>query len=202
MLDVRFNGMVQYADVAGRRSRPTIAGASPATCSTTRRTNFKLTANYSHTYLWGIPDFGVPTDQVTREPVTESGVPRDTYYGAVNRDFTQVDAGYRHARRRVEAQRPYHAREQVPGKPFPPELHRHDPREPERQRRDRALFLDADVLLGLRPAQCAKPLRAGECHQRSARDAYSNSTRAKSVTRRSSAESSPTSGSASRAIAA
>jgi catecholate siderophore receptor len=31
----------------------------------------------------------VPTNQVTREPVTESGVPRDTYYGAVNRDFTK-----------------------------------------------------------------------------------------------------------------
>ena len=51
--------------------------------------NFKLTANYSHTYLWGLPDFGVPTNQVTREPVTESGVPRNTYYGAVNRDFTK-----------------------------------------------------------------------------------------------------------------
>jgi catecholate siderophore receptor len=50
---------------------------------------FKATANYSHTYLWGLPDFGVPANQVTREPVTESGVPRDTFYGAVNRDFTK-----------------------------------------------------------------------------------------------------------------
>jgi catecholate siderophore receptor len=56
------------------------------------KANFKVTANYSHSYLWGIPDFGVPTDQVTREPVTSSdlGIPRNTFYGAVNRDFTKA----------------------------------------------------------------------------------------------------------------
>jgi catecholate siderophore receptor len=88
-LDVRVNGMVQYADVAGRDfttdNRWGLAGA------VTYRPvdSLKLTANYSHTYLWGLPDFGVPYDQVKREPVTESDVPRDTYYGAVNRDSTE-----------------------------------------------------------------------------------------------------------------
>ena len=89
VLDVRLNGMVQYADVAGRDfttdNRWGVAGA----VAYHPTGNFKLTANYSHTYLWGLPDFGVPTNQVTREPVTESGVPRDTYYGAINRDFTK-----------------------------------------------------------------------------------------------------------------
>ena len=89
MLDVRFNGMVQYADVAGRDfttdNRWGVAGA----VAYHPTDNFKMTANYSHTYLWGLPDFGVPTNQVTREPVTESGVSRNTYYGAVNRDFTK-----------------------------------------------------------------------------------------------------------------
>ncbi|MBV9507656.1 MAG: TonB-dependent receptor [Acidobacteriia bacterium] len=89
VLDVRFNGMVQYADVAGRDyttdNRWGVAGAVAYHPTNT----FRLTANYSHTYLWGLPDFGVPTNQVTREPVTEDGVPRNTFYGAVNRDFTK-----------------------------------------------------------------------------------------------------------------
>ena len=90
MLDVRFNGMVQYADVAGRDfttdNRWGLAGA----LAYHPTDNFRLTTNYSHTYMWGLPDFGVPTNQVTREPVTEGGlVPRNTYYGAVNRDFTE-----------------------------------------------------------------------------------------------------------------
>jgi len=90
VLDVRLNAMVQYADIAGREfttdNRWGLAGA----LTYHPNDNFKLTANYSHAYMWGLPDFGVPTDQVTREPVTEGGlVPRNTYYGAVNRDFTK-----------------------------------------------------------------------------------------------------------------
>jgi catecholate siderophore receptor len=88
-LEVRFNGMIQHADVAGRDyttdNRWGVAGNVVF-----HPTNaFKLTANYSHTYLWGLPDFGIPTNQVAREPATETGVPRNTYYGAVNRDFTK-----------------------------------------------------------------------------------------------------------------
>jgi catecholate siderophore receptor len=89
VLDVRFNGMVQHADVAGRDyttdNRWGVAGNlvyHPAGA-------FKLSANYSHTHLWGLPDFGVPTNQVAREPATELGIPRNTFYGAVNRDFTK-----------------------------------------------------------------------------------------------------------------
>jgi catecholate siderophore receptor len=89
VLDVRFNGMVQYADVAGRDFTTDNRWGAAAAVSYHPTDNFKITANYSHTYLWGLPDFGVPTNQVTREPVTEDGVSRDTYYGAVNRDFTK-----------------------------------------------------------------------------------------------------------------
>lgn len=89
VLDARLNGLVQYADVAGRDfttdNRLGIAGAVNYHPTNT----FALTANFSHTYMWGLPDFGVPYDQVTRAPVTEGVVPRDTYYGAVNRDFTK-----------------------------------------------------------------------------------------------------------------
>ena len=89
VLDMRFNGMLQYADVAGRDFTTDNRWGAAGNIVFHPTGNFKVTANYSHTYLWGLPDFGVPTNQVTREPVTESGVPRNTYYGAVNRDFTK-----------------------------------------------------------------------------------------------------------------
>jgi catecholate siderophore receptor len=89
VLDARLNSMVQYGNIAGRDfttdNRWGLAGA----LAYHPTDNFKVTANYSHAYLWGLPDFGVPTNQVTRQPVTESGVPRNTFYGAVNRDFTK-----------------------------------------------------------------------------------------------------------------
>jgi catecholate siderophore receptor len=91
VLDVRFNGMVQYGDIAGRNFTTDNRWGAAANVVYHPTANFKLTANYSHTYLWGIPDFGVPTDQVTREPVTEAGlgISRNIFYGAVNRDFTK-----------------------------------------------------------------------------------------------------------------
>src|SRR5579883_317980 len=90
-LDVRLNGMIQYADVAGRDFTTDNRWGAAAALAYHPIGNLNITANYSHTYLWGLPDFGVPTDQVTREPVTSSnlGIPRSTYYGAVNRDFTK-----------------------------------------------------------------------------------------------------------------
>ena len=51
-------------------------------------------ANYVHTDLDSLPYFGVPHKYVRRRPPgTSLGVPRDTYYGFVNRDFqkTQQD---------------------------------------------------------------------------------------------------------------
>jgi catecholate siderophore receptor len=89
VLDVRLNGMVQHAGVAGRDDTTDNRWGVAGNVAYHPTHAFTLTANYSHAYLWGLPDFGVPTNQVTREPATESGVPRDTYYGALNRDFTK-----------------------------------------------------------------------------------------------------------------
>lgn len=90
-LDVRLVGMIQSADVSGRDfttdNRSGIAGA----VNYHPTDNFTLKADYSYTHLAGLPDFGVPYDQVARRPVTEYDVPRDTYYGVVNRDFTKSD---------------------------------------------------------------------------------------------------------------
>jgi catecholate siderophore receptor len=88
-LDLRLNGMIQGGGVAGRDyttdNRWGLAGA--ATFKPTD--DFTLTANFAHTHLEGLPDYGVPYDQVIRRPVTDGIVPRDTYYGIINRDFTR-----------------------------------------------------------------------------------------------------------------
>ncbi|WP_158543497.1 TonB-dependent receptor [Dyella solisilvae] len=88
-LDFRINGMAQNADVPGRNFS-TDNRTGIATAVTFKPTsNFTVKAGYSYTHLWGLPDFGVPYNQVTRQPVTEGDVPRDTFYGAINRDFTK-----------------------------------------------------------------------------------------------------------------
>ena len=90
ILAVRVDGLYQDAGVAGRNfttdDRNGVAGAvkfQPIT-------PLILTANYSHTYLSGIPDFGVPFNPMTNRPATEGLVPRDSFYGFVNRDFTKT----------------------------------------------------------------------------------------------------------------
>ena len=90
ILDVRLNGMVQGADVAGRDfttdNRNGVAGA----ITFKPLPDFTISADYAHTYLFGLPDFGVPYNLPGERPVTEGVVPRNTYYGIVNRDFTNT----------------------------------------------------------------------------------------------------------------
>lgn len=89
MFDVRINGMTQNADVPGRNFATDNRNGIAAAVTFKPSSDVTVKAGYSYTHLWGLPDFGVPYDQVTRGPVTEGIVPRDTYYGAVNRDFTK-----------------------------------------------------------------------------------------------------------------
>jgi catecholate siderophore receptor len=89
VLDVRVNGLIQYADVAGRDFTTDNRWGLAGNVYFHPTAKFKANANYAHTYLWGLPDFGVPYDQTIHAPVTEGIVPRDTYYGATNRDFTK-----------------------------------------------------------------------------------------------------------------
>jgi catecholate siderophore receptor len=53
-----------------------------------------VTANYVHTNLWSLPDFGVPYNNLLGAPVTSLGVPRDTWYGVINRDFQKVQQDF------------------------------------------------------------------------------------------------------------
>ena len=88
-LDVRLNTLVQFSNVAGRDYTTDNRWGIAGNVVYHPGTRFKATVNYSHTYLWGLPDFGVPYDQLLKAPVTEGVVPRSTYYGATNRDFTK-----------------------------------------------------------------------------------------------------------------
>ncbi|MGX4772491.1 TonB-dependent receptor [Bradyrhizobium guangdongense] len=91
-LAVRAGGLFQDADVAGRaRVKDNRDGAFAAT--TWKPTDaIKITGNYIHTELTGIPDFGVPyyrpsTSSTSGGPFPDFGVNRTNFYGFVNRDF-------------------------------------------------------------------------------------------------------------------
>jgi catecholate siderophore receptor len=98
-LAVRAGGLFQDADVAGRYS--VTDNRDGAFVATTWKPvdAVKITANYIHTELYGIPDFGVPyyrpgplnaLGQATTTaggPFPEFGVNRNNFYGFVNRDF-------------------------------------------------------------------------------------------------------------------
>jgi catecholate siderophore receptor len=91
-LAVRAGGLFQDADVAGRYS--VTDNRDGAFVATTWKPidAVKITANYIHTELYGIPDFGVPyyrpsTATTAGGPFPDYGVNRNNFYGFVNRDF-------------------------------------------------------------------------------------------------------------------
>ena len=87
-LSVRIDGMAHDADVSERNYTTDKRDGLGAAVKWAPTSDLKVTANFLHTYLWGLPDFGVPYNNLLGAPVTSVGVPRDTYYGFVNRDFT------------------------------------------------------------------------------------------------------------------
>ena len=87
LLDVRFNGLHQEANVSGRDYVIDDRDGASGSVVFKPLDNLRLTAEYTHVCMHGLPDFGVPYNRVANRPFTESLVPRDTYYGFVNRDF-------------------------------------------------------------------------------------------------------------------
>src|SRR6266702_98206 len=91
-LAVRAGGLFQDANVAGRDYiKDNRNGAFVATTWTPTDT-VKITANYIHTELTGIPDFGVPyyrpsTASTAGGPYPDFGANRNNWYGQINRDF-------------------------------------------------------------------------------------------------------------------
>lgn len=91
-LAIRAGGLFQDAGVAGRsyvtdnRDGAFVAGTWKPVDAV------KITGNYIHTELTGIPDFGVPyyrpsTATTAGGPFPDFGVNRNNFYGFVNRDF-------------------------------------------------------------------------------------------------------------------
>lgn len=84
---VRTGGMFQDANVAGRNYVTDNRWGTFISTKYSPTTDFKLTTNYVHTDLSGLPDFGVPWYRQGNTPVTEAGIPRQNWYGFVNRDW-------------------------------------------------------------------------------------------------------------------
>ena len=91
-LAVRAGGLFQDANVAGRNYVTDDRNGGFVTTTWKPVDAVKITGNYIHTELTGIPDFGVPyyrpsTATTAGGPFPEFGVDRNNFYGFIYRDF-------------------------------------------------------------------------------------------------------------------
>jgi catecholate siderophore receptor len=102
-LAIRAGGLFQDADVAGRNYTTDDRDGGFIAATWKPIDGIKVTGDYVHTDLHGIPDFGVPyyrpgstgssSQQFTSTaggPFPDYGVNRNNFYGFVNRDFFKV----------------------------------------------------------------------------------------------------------------
>jgi catecholate siderophore receptor len=92
---VRAGGLFQDAGIAGRSYVSDDRGGGFVAAKWTPLDAIKVTANYIHTDIHGLPDFGVPyhrpsTASTAGGPFPNFGVNRDNFYGFVDRDFFEV----------------------------------------------------------------------------------------------------------------
>src|SRR5690348_9561393 len=107
-LAVRAGGLFQDANVAGRNYVTDDRNGGFVAATWKPVDAVKVTGNYIHTELTGIPDFGVPyyrpsTATTAGGPFPDYGVDRHNFYGFVHRDFfrTGQDIGTINAEVRV-----------------------------------------------------------------------------------------------------
>lgn len=91
-LAVRVGGLFQDANVAGRDYVTDNRNGAFVATTWTPTDTIKVTGNYIHTELTGLPDFGVPyyrpsTASTAGGPFPDFGASRRNWYGFVNRDF-------------------------------------------------------------------------------------------------------------------
>src|SRR4051812_8578727 len=84
---VRTGGLFQDSNVAGRNYVTDDRWGAFLSTKWTPIEDLKITTNYVHTDLSGLPDFGVPYYKQGNVPVTSAGIPRGSWYGFLNRDF-------------------------------------------------------------------------------------------------------------------
>jgi len=91
MLAVRVNGLFQDQKVAGRDFVTDHRAGGAVSVLFQPVDPLKLTFDYVHTDLNGLPDFGVPYNRFFgNRPFTEGFTNRNTWYGFANRDFQHV----------------------------------------------------------------------------------------------------------------
>ena len=97
-LAVRAGGLFQDAGIAGRNYIKDDRDGGFVAVKWTPLDTVKLYANYIHTNLHGLPDFGVPYYRPGAAPYTTTaggpfpdfGLNRNTFYGFVNRDYYSI----------------------------------------------------------------------------------------------------------------
>ncbi len=94
-LAIRAGGLFQDAGVEGRSFTTDDRGGGFLALTWKPVDAVKVTADYVHTDIHGLPDFGVPyyrpsTTSTAGGPFPDFGVNRDNFYGFVNRDFFEV----------------------------------------------------------------------------------------------------------------
>ena len=101
-LAIRAGGLFQDADVEGRNYTTDDRGGGFVALTWKPVDAVKVTADYIHTDIHGLPDFGVPyyrpgptnaAGQYTTTaggPSPDFGVNRNNFYGFINRDFFSV----------------------------------------------------------------------------------------------------------------
>jgi catecholate siderophore receptor len=89
-LSIRMGGLGQDAGIAGRDVVYDNRYGGFGAIKWTPTDNFKVTANYVHTDLKALPDFGVPWDRATNQPAPDAGYSRSIFYGFANRDFQKT----------------------------------------------------------------------------------------------------------------
>lgn len=94
-LAIRAGGLFQDAGIAGRNYVTDNRNGGFVALNWKPVDAVKVTAGYIHTDLSGIPDFGVPyyrpsTASTAGGPFTDFGLPRNTFYGFVNRDYQKA----------------------------------------------------------------------------------------------------------------
>ena len=90
-LAVRGNVLYHQNEVAGRDFAEDERWGGFFAATIKPSSDFKVTLDYYRLRTDGTPDFGVPANPVTKLPWTESGLPRDTWFGNAMRDFVKND---------------------------------------------------------------------------------------------------------------
>ncbi|CUH81006.1 TonB-dependent receptor [Tropicibacter naphthalenivorans] len=90
-LQLRFNGMYQRGEVAGRDEAYDNREGAAVALKYKLTDDVTLDASYSYSHFDQMPDWGVPFTSAgpggASGPVTEFGVDRGTFYGVADRDF-------------------------------------------------------------------------------------------------------------------